>query len=318
MLAFKELNFIDLFSGVGGLSYNLRHKGLNCVFSCDFDKFVNETYYLNYEEQSYGDITKINPSLIPNHQILLAGFPCQAFSIAGLRKGFADERGALFLNILQILQAKQPEYFILENVKGLITHEKGQTLKFILQQLENRNYFVKWKVLNTADFGIPQNRERIYIIGFKNKQLYEDYRFPKAQHFQYNLNNFIDLASKNLSEKYFYKDNKYFDMLKESYEEQYTFYQIRRKYIRVNKKNICPTLTANMGTGGHNVPIIYTKRGFRKLTPRECFNLQGFPLSFKLPKLSDTRLYKQVGNSVSINVIEKITNCLEKVINDHR
>ena len=125
MLSFKELSFIDLFSGVGGLSYNLRYKGLNCVFSCDFDKFVNETYYLNYQEQSNGDITKINPSSVPNHHILLAGFPCQAFSIAGLRKGFADERGTLFLNILQILKLKQPEYFILENVKGLITHEKG-------------------------------------------------------------------------------------------------------------------------------------------------------------------------------------------------
>ena len=142
-LDFKELKFIDLFSGVGGLSYNLRNKGLNCVFSCDFDKFVNETYYLNYAEKSNGDITKIDPASIPNHNILLAGFPCQAFSIAGLRKGFQDERGALFLNILKILKEKKPEYFILENVKGLITHEKGETFKFILEKLKEHKYFVK-------------------------------------------------------------------------------------------------------------------------------------------------------------------------------
>lgn len=173
-------------------------------------------------------------------------------------------------------------------------------------------------MLNTFDFGIPQNRERIYIVGFTDKKIYEKYYFPKEQKHKYNLKNFVDLDSKNIPEKYFYKNNKYFDMLKANYQKQYTFYQIRRKYIRINKKNICPTLTANMGTGGHNVPIIYTKRGFRKLIPRECFNLQGFPLSFKLPKLSDSRIYKQAGNAVSINVIEKITNCLEKTINDHR
>ena len=190
-------------------------------------------------------------------------------------------------------------------------------MKFILKQLEHNNYFVKWKVLNTADFKIPQNRERIYIMGFKNKQICKDYTFPQAQKHQYNLDNFIDLDSTDIPEKYFYKNNKYFAMLQKSYEKQYMFYQIRRKYIRVNKKNICPTLTANMGTGGHNVPIIYTKKGFRKLTPRECFNLQGFPSSFKLPNLSDAKLYKQAGNSVSINVIEQITNCLEKAVNDH-
>ena len=143
MLNFKELKFIDLFSGVGELSYNLRNKGLNCVFSCDFDRFANETYYLNYAEQSNGDITKIDPASIPNHNILLAGFPCQAFSIAGLRKGFQDERGTLFLNILKILKEKKPEYFILENVKGLITHEKGETFKFILDKLKEHKYFIK-------------------------------------------------------------------------------------------------------------------------------------------------------------------------------
>ena len=155
-------------------------------------------------------------------------------------------------------------------------------------------------------------------MGFKNKQICKDYTFPQAQQHQYNLDNFIDLDSTDIPEKYFYKNNKYFAMLQKSYEKQYMFYQIRRKYIRVNKKNICPTLTANMGTGGHNVPIIYTKKGFRKLTTRECFNLQGFPSSFKLPNLSDAKLYKQAGNSVSINVIEQITNCLEKAVNDYR
>ena len=249
MLNFKELKFIDLFSGVGGLSYNLRNKGLNCVFSCDFDRFANETYYLNYAEQSNGDITKIDPASIPNHNILLAGFPCQTFSIAGLRKGFQDERGTLFLNILKILKEKKPEYFILENVKGLITHEKGETFKFILDKLKEHKYFIKWKLLNTFDFGIPQNRERIYIVGFTDKKIYENYHFPKEQKHKYNLKNFVDLDSKNIPEKYFYKNNKYFDMLKANYQKQYTFYQIRRKYIRINKKNICPTLTANMGTG---------------------------------------------------------------------
>ncbi len=304
----KNLKFIDLFAGVGGLSLPFRQLKMKCVFSSEWDKYCQQTYRLNFHEQIHGDINKIKPDQIPDFELLLAGFPCQPFSIAGLRKGFDDQRGNLFFKLYDIIKVKRPRFFILENVRNLISHDKGSTFKVILNKLKEINYFIKYKVLNTKNFNIPQNRERIYIIGFRNYADYLNFEFPKPQNCSKSLDDmkkFIDLENQQ-DHKYYYEKSKYHPWLLKAKQDHFTFYQIRRTYIRVNQNGLCPTLTANMGTGGHNVPIIFTKHGFRKLLPRECFNLQGFPKEFLLPEIANTQLYKQAGNAVTVHIAKAL------------
>ncbi len=202
---------------------------------------------------------------------------------------------------------------MLENVKNLKTHNNGDTLKLIYNELENLGYFVKDAILNTMEYGnLPQNRERIYILGFLSKNEADNFSFPKKIMLTKTINDC--LVKEKVDDKYYYKGKPLFDKLKDDVTKKDTVYQWRRKYVRENKSNVCPTLTANMGTGGHNVPIILDDYGIRKLTPRECANFQGFPNEYILPKIADSQLYKQVGNSVSIPVIERIAKQIKKTI----
>lgn len=239
----------------------------------------------------------------------MAGFPCQAFSIAGYRKGFEDERGNVFFQLARVIRDKMPSIIFLENVKNLISHDNGNTFNVILETLQQYGYHVKHKVMNASEYGnIPQNRERIYIVGFKNKDTFRYFEFPDPVQLTKTLNDTIDFNAK-VEEKYYYtKENcKFYDELKRSILKTDTLYQWRRVYVRENKSKLCPTLTANMGTGGHNVPLLLSKHGIRKLTPKECFNLQGFPPNFILPdNLAQSHLYKQAGNSVVVPVVEAI------------
>jgi len=210
----------------------------------------------------------------------------------------------LFFSISRILEARKPEGFLLENVKNLKSHDGGRTFEIIEKKLKNLGYHLKVKVLNTMEYGnIPQNRERIYIVGFKNKLYAERFEFPKPVKL---VKKVIDLLEKNVPEKYYYNGKPLFEKLKNSVKNENKVYQWRRQYVRENKSGVCPTLTANMGMGGHNVPIIKDKKGIRKLTPLECFRIQGFPEGYVLPKISDSALYKQAGNSVSVPVIEAV------------
>lgn len=303
-----DKTFIDLFAGIGGLSLPFRDLGWKCVFSSEIDKFACQTYEANFNEKPFGDITKINVNDIPDHSLLLAGFPCQAFSIAGNQNGFSDPRGNVFFEIVRILKNKKPRIFLLENVKNLINHDNKKTFSIIKTSLEKCGYKLKYKILNSKDFGSIQNRERIYILGFLDNKDYIKFNFDKNSNYSKPLfKDFIDFECKK-NDIFYYKNTKYNKWLSDSWNSNFIFYQIRRQYIRVNKNNLCPTLTANMGTGGHNVPIINTKYGFRKLTPSECFKIQGFPEDFYLPKIANCHLYKQAGNSVSINCISFICN----------
>ena len=249
---------------------------------------------------------------------MLAGFPCQAFSIAGYRQGFDDEkgRGTLFFELIRIIKAKKPKVIFLENVKNLVGHDGGNTFRIILEYLMQCGYFVKYQVLNAKEFGnVPQNRERIYIVAFKNKKAFQRFEFPKPIELTTQLSDVINF-NKKVDEKYYYtKENCFFyDELIKNMKSSKTVYQWRRVYVRENKSDVCPTLTANMGTGGHNVPLIKTKQGIRKLTPKECFNLQGFPSEFKLPEIASTHLYKQAGNSVVVSVIQRIAENIYEAI----
>lgn len=323
-MSIENLKFIDLFAGIGGIKIGFENAGFSCVFSNDFDKNAKITFDLNFsnlytykQSMVLGNIQKIQSSAIPDFDILCAGFPCQPFSIAGYKQGFNDEkdRGNLFFDIVRILKDKRPKAFLLENVKNLNTHDKGNTMKVILEKLEkDLGYFVKVKVLNTMEYGnIPQNRERVYIVGFLNKDVYQKFDFPNKIKLTKTIHDCLE--KKEVDDKYYYNSKPLYDKLKKDITKQDTIYQWRRKYVRENKNNVCPTLTANMGTGGHNVPLVLNGKGIRKITPRECANFQGFPENYKLPNIADSHLYKQFGNSVSIPVIQRIAENIKIALN---
>jgi len=302
----KQFRTIDLFAGVGGIRLGFERAGFKTVFANDFEIKCKDTYDLNFDDSKLfvEDIRKIKIDDLPKFDFLLGGFPCQAFSIAGYREGFKDKknRGNLFFDVAKIIEEKNPEGFLLENVKNLRSHDSGKTFKIIQDTLESLGYHVKSKVMNSMEYGnIPQNRERIYIVGFRSRKYHDAFEFPNPVKL---TTNFRDLLENNVDEKYYYNDKPLYKRLKDFVIDKNKIYQWRRQYVRENKKGVCPTLTANMGTGGHNVPIILDGKGIRKLTPLECARIQGFPMEFKLPKISDSALYKQFGNSVSVPVIE--------------
>lgn len=307
---------IDLFAGVGGIRMGFENAGFKTVFANDFDAPCKQTYDLNFKDSKLvvEDIRKIGIEDLPQFDFLLGGFPCQAFSIAGYRKGFDDpkNRGNLFFDIAKILKARNPEGFMLENVKNLKSHDGGNTFKVIEETLRDLGYHVKSKVLNTMEYGnVPQNRERIYIVGFKNKSYSDKFNFPEPVKLTKKI---TDLLEKKVPEKYYYNGKPLFEKLKKDVKEEGKVYQWRRQYVRENKSGVCPTLTANMGMGGHNVPIIKDKKGIRKLTPLECFRIQGFPENYILPNIADSALYKQAGNSVSVPVVEAVAKQMMKAM----
>ena len=305
------MKFIDLFAGIGGLRLGFEKAGGECVFSSEIDKYAKVTYELNFREKPAGDIRKIKSKDIPKHDILLAGFPCQPFSVAGERKGLKDIRGNLFYEIIRILEDCQPKAFLLENVKGLTSLNKGKTFELILKELEGSGYKVYSKVLNTMDYGnIPQTRERVYIVGFLT-----DYKFsfPEKIPLKKTVQDIILRGEQD--KKYYYDRFDIFKVLQQDITKKDTVYQWRRSYVRENKNKVCPTLMAHMGTGGHNVPLIKDAYGIRKLTPIECARFQGFPDNFKLPNnISDCHLYKQLGNSVSVPVVKRIAKKMIETI----
>lgn len=308
----------SLYAGVGGLCLGLKNAGFTIEWANEYDKFACQTYRENFSHQLYeGDVWKLEPSELPKIDLLAGGFPCQPFSIAGYRKGFEDDRGNHFFRMIEYIEYHEPKVVFFENVKNLVSHDNGNTIKVITKTLSQFGYDFHLKVLNTKEHGnIPQNRERIFIIGFKKDENdYSKYfRFPQP----IKLNKSVtDLLETDVDEKYFYPKSWYgYDMLEEMMKSKKTIYQWRRHYVRENKNNVCPTLTANMGTGGHNVPLVLTDAGIRKLTPRECFRFQGFPDSYILPEtVKNASLYKQAGNSVSVSVIERIGNNIQKALN---
>lgn len=312
----KKLRTIDLFAGVGGIRIGFEKAGFSTVFANDFDPKCKETYDLNFKTTplTVEDIQKIKVKDLPDFDFVLGGFPCQAFSIAGYRQGFEDEkgRGNLFLDIARIIKERKPTGFLLENVKNLKSHDGGKTYTIIKETLEGLGYYVTEKVLNSMEYGnIPQNRERIYIVGFKDKKHFDKFKYPNPIKLTKSIS---DLLEKKVDEKYYYNDKPLFERLKDTIKEKGKVYQWRRQYVRENKSGVCPTLTANMGMGGHNVPLIKDDKGIRKLTPRECARIQGFPDSYKLPNIADSALYKQFGNSVSVPVIHAVAKQIMKAM----
>lgn len=306
------MKFIDLCAGTGAFTYVLNKKKFTCVMANDKNKSSEIIYNSNFNCNTFKlkDINDIKVEDIPSFDILTAGFPCQPFSIAGRQNGFNDLRSNVFWKIINILNFHKPSIILLENVKNLKNHDNGNTFKIIEKELKKLKYFIKYKVLNTSELtGIPHNRERIYIVGFLDKNKHDKFNFNFKSKKKNNITKYLE---KKINDKYYYTDRfVVYDKIKNNVIKNIstnTLYQYRRFYVRENKNNCCPTLTANMGSGGHNVPLLKDNKGIRKLTPRECFNLQGFPKKYILPKLSDSKLYKLSGNAVSIPIVELIVN----------
>lgn len=312
----------SFFAGVGGIDIGFDNAGFETIYANELDKFATITLKENFKFKiDNRDIRDVKSSEIPDFDIMLAGFPCQAFSVAGYRQGFDDEkgRGNLFFELERIFSDKQPPIIFLENVKNLISHDKGNTFKVILETLHKHDYHVAHAVLNSSEYGnIPQNRERIYIVCFKDRQVFKRFKFPDPIPLTTSIKDMLE-DEKKIEARYFYTDKTpFFNQLVENITDAETLYQWRRQYVRENKSNLCPTLTANMGTGGHNVPLLNVQKKpntIRKLTPRECFNFQGYPKSYKLPQeISNANLYKQAGNSVVVPVIERIALQIKKAL----
>jgi DNA (cytosine-5)-methyltransferase 1 len=310
----------SLFAGIGGIDLGFQNAGVSVIWANEINKFCGETYRANHHtsELIIGDVDEIQVSEIPDINILTAGFPCQAFSVAGYRKGFDDERGILFFQILRILselktENRLPDVVFLENVKNLFTHNKGETYKFMKNELEKIGYNVVEKILNTQHYGnIPQNRERLYIVCFKNIKHKKAFKFPEKIEMTKKLEDVIAF-NEIVSDKYYYTESSIcYPLLSANMKNNKSIYQYRRVYVRENKSKVSPTLTANMGTGGHNVPIIMDSKGnIRKLTPRECLSLQGFPPDFIIPQhLPDSKVYQQAGNSVTVTVIQRLAEAI--------
>lgn len=308
---------IDLFAGMGGIRIAFEKEGFETVYANDFDQFCKPTYDANFDDIKLHveDITKVELNTIPKFDLLLGGFPCQPFSVAGYRQGFKDHkgRGNLFFHIAKIIEEFKPIGFMLENVKNLKNHDNGNTFKVIEETLTDLGYWIHPEVLNTMDYGnLPQNRERIYIVGFKDKKVLDAFKFPITMQLTKSVEDILD---KEVAEKYHYNNKNLYAKLIDSVQKENTVYQWRRQYVRENKSGVSPTLTANMGMGGHNVPIIKQGKIIRKLTPRECARLQGYKESYILPaELADSRLYKQIGNSVSIPVVRRIAKNMKNAL----
>lgn len=304
------IKIVDLFAGIGGirLGFEQAFNNVDCVFSSEIDKYAIQTYKTNFNDEFvFGDITQIDEKLVPDHDILLAGFPCQPFSQAGLKKGFSDTRGTLFFDIERILLEKKPEVFLLENVKQLKGHDKGNTLKVILEHLEKAGYKVFYNVLRAKDFGIPQNRERIYIVGFLDQKV--NFEFPKPLNIETKVG---DILEEKVDDKYTISD------------KLWAGHQRRKENNKRNGKGFgyglfsadstyTNTISARYYKDGSEILIKQKGKNPRKLTPKEASRLQGFPEEFKIP-VSDTQAYKQLGNTVCVPVIKAIAEEIKKHI----
>ena len=304
----SNYRFIDLFCGIGGFHNALSSFGAKCVFASDINKHATNIYEKNFNLKPFGDITKINTKDIPKHDILAAGFPCQAFSIAGKKKGFDDTRGTLFFEIIRISKEHKPKILILENVKNLISHDDGRTIKIIKKTLENLDYKVYYKILNTSNFGLPQSRKRIYFVCFKKNILKRKFYFPIGKNKQTHLSDFLEKNPKTVLE---IKRN---DV---NYKKKIDLGK-HNKTIRIgtvgkggqgeriyDPRGHAITLSAYGGGIGSKTGLYKIDEIIRKLTPRECARIQGFPENFIIDT-SSNQAYKQFGNSVSINVVQHI------------
>lgn len=321
-----NFTFIDLFAGIGGMRLALQNLGGKCLFSSEWDSYAQKTYEYNYGEVPFGDITKIEADEIPYHDVLVAGFPCQAFSIAGKRGGFEDTRGTLFFDVARIIEEKKPRAILLENVKGLVSHDKGKTLQVILNTLrEDLGYYVpEPQIINACNFGVPQHRERIFIVGFHSDTGVSEFNYPSPT----NTNTrFIDIREEREVSVKYYLSTTYLQTLRD-HKARHVAKGNGFGYHIVPNDGIANALV--VGGMGKERNLIIDKRlsnftpvtnikgevnreGIRKMTPREWARLQGFPDTFRI-EVSDTQAYRQFGNSVAVPAVQAVAEQITNLI----
>jgi DNA (cytosine-5)-methyltransferase 1 len=305
----KRFTFIDLFAGIGGIRIAFERVGGRCGFSSEWDKFAQDTYEANFGDRPFGDITKIPNEMIPKHDILTAGFPCQPFSIIGDKRGFADTRGTMFFEIERILTYHKPHAFLLENVKQLTSHDKGRTIAIILDRLRNLGYFVHWNILNSLDFEIPQKRERVFIVGFLKDYCFE---FPAKGDLSLKLQDVLE-KEEDVDPKHF-ASQKVREQRKERVKGKRIFYPSIWHENKGGNIGIHAFSCALRAGASYNYLLV---NGVRRLTPRENLRLQGFPDSFKIV-VPDSQIRKQAGNSVTIPVVEAVARQMLRSIEEKR
>jgi DNA (cytosine-5)-methyltransferase 1 len=318
----KSFKFIDLFAGIGGFRMALDSVGGNCVYTSEWDKYAQTTYKANFGGQIDGDITKVDEKDIPEHDILCGGFPCQAFSISGKQKGFADTRGTLFFDIVRIVELHKPKILFLENVRNFAKHDNGKTLKIVVETLEGLGYNITFEVLNASFYGAPTSRERIYIVGIRKDLNKSSFVFPTPTHQPITLN---DILEKQVDSKYFVKRTD-IEIEEENDESNAIIPFPKLKPIRIgtigkggqgeriySSRGHAITLSAYGGGAASKTGAYLIDGNIRKLTPRECARVMGFPDSYKIP-VTDSQAYKQFGNSVAVPVITAIAENLTKYL----
>jgi DNA (cytosine-5)-methyltransferase 1 len=321
----KQIKFIDFCAGIGGGRIGLENLGMRCVGFSEIDKSAEKTYreFFGEDEENYGDLTKINPAELPDFDLMIAGFPCQTFSVIGRRMGMKDHRGQIIFSLIDIMLAKNLKYFILENVKGLLNHDGGQSLKVILEELEKAGYKVFWKLVNSLNYGVPQMRERIYFVGVRKDLVKDDSVFdfpepvktPDLKNYLVDTND-LEFNEKQRAFKTFleYLENKYNKgqfSINQLLKEDYLVLDTRQSDLRLYRGKV-PTLRV----GRHG--LLYVKNGkFRRLSGHESLLLQGFPeeLSEKVKgKIADIYLLSQAGNAMTVKVVESFGKSLLEFI----
>lgn len=303
------MDFIDLFAGIGGIRIPFDELGHHCLFSSEWDKAAADTYEANFGERPAGDITKIAAADIPPHQLLLAGFPCQAFSIMGKREGFSDTRGTMFFEIERILQFHRPEVIMLENVKQLVTHDHGNTFKIICEHLTALGYHIKWKVLNALDFGVPQKRERVIIVGFLSENRIQAFNFD-FPNVPYNLSDILE--PDNQIDASFYASEYIKEKRRNRTKEKELFYPSVWHENKAGDISLHPYACALRTGASYNYLLI---NGVRRPTSRELLRFQGFPDTFRIV-VSHQEIRKQTGNSVAVPMIRAIAIKITDIVNN--
>ena len=307
----------SLFSGIGGIDLAFQQAGFDIVWANEFDRDAAKTYRHNFGGAYVveRDIRNVRTEDIPNFDVLVAGFPCQPFSIVGKQKGFDDPRGNLFFEIARIVKDKRPPIIFLENVANLLQHDDGKTFLTIYNALVPYGYTFKYRVIDAIEYGnVPQHRTRIFIVAFLDNEKCERFEFPDKLKLTVKLNDILVRSEKH-DESYYYTDSSvYYEDLKRIVTDKSALYKIYDSGVSGKAHYVCPTLTANMGTFPDRVPIIKDDYGIRKITPYECLALQGFPKEYRFPKIPMASAYKQCGNSVVVPVVRRIAEKIKEVM----
>jgi len=298
----------SLFSGIGGIDLGFEQSGFGIAWANDFDAAACKTYRNNFPSTILieDDVRNINPCALSDIDVLVAGFPCQPFSVMGYRRGFNDPRGNLLFEIARFIDVKRPKVVFLENVKNLMEHDNGKTFLVIYNALAQFGYSVKYKVINATDVNIPQNRARIFIVAFRDIEDCDKFSFPQYTPLEATIDDVIDRSIKHDDIYYYGSESRYFKELNAKIVDKTGIYRIDDSGIATRKWEICPTLKANMGTYHDRVPIIRDDFGIRMLTPMECLAFQGYPKKYTFKGVSLKSAYKQCGNTVCVPIIKSI------------